>query len=578
MQASWVAVVSLVLFFIGYRYYSKFLAEKIYRLNPDFMTPAHEFTDEVDFVPTNKWVLLGHHFTSIAGAAPIVGPAIAVYWGWLPAMLWVVLGTIFAAGVHDFGTMVLSVRHKGQSVGTLADKLIGSRAKLLFLFIILILVLMVNAVFAWVISNLFISFPATVLSIFIQIPLAIWIGYRSFKKTGGMIIPTVLVLFVMYFTAIIASYVPVLQIDLIQYFLGAENTVLFGLSGIEMAFFVWIVILMIYVYFASTLPVWLLLQPRDLINAYQLVLGLAILYLGLFVSSPEITAPATNPETSDVSWFPLLFITIACGAISGFHGLVSSGTTAKQLDNETDARFVGYIGAIGEGSLALITIVAIVTYFNTTGEFMDVYHSFSEAGAVGLTIFVEGAAQLATALLIPLEAAKTIIAVIVISFAATTLDTSVRLMRYIINELGEEYEVKPLTKLHTSTLIAVGASAALVLLPEGPRGLGSGGYLLWPLFGTSNQLLAGISLLLVSIWLKRNGRSIVYTLVPMIFLLIMTLWAMSKQVIFDWSGYGETDGNMLLFIFGAIILGFTIWIILEAITLARKMSKEEPAD
>jgi carbon starvation protein len=542
------------------------------------MTPAHELNDSVDFVPTNKWVLLGHHFTSIAGAAPIVGPAIAVYWGWVPAMLWVVLGTIFAAGVHDFGTMVLSVRNKGQSVGTLADKLIGSRAKLLFLFIILILVLMVNAVFAWVISNLFINFPATVLSIFIQIPLAIWIGYRSFKKTGGMIIPTLLVLFVMYFTAIIASYVPVLQIDLVQYFGGAESTVLLGLSGIEMAFFIWIFILMVYVYFASTLPVWLLLQPRDLINAYQLVLGLGILYLGLFISSPEITAPATNPETADVSWFPMLFITIACGAISGFHGLVSSGTTAKQLDNETDARFVGYLGAIGEGSLALITIVAIVSYFNTTGEFMDVYHSFSEAGAVGLTIFVEGAAQLATALLIPLEAAKTIIAVIVISFAATTLDTSVRLMRYIINELGEEYEIKPLTKLHTSTMIAVGASAALVLLPEGPRGLGSGGYLLWPLFGTSNQLLAGISLLLITIWLKKKGRSIIYTVVPMIFLLIMTLWAMTKQVFFDWSGYGESEANMLLFVFGAIILGFTIWIILEALVLARNLSKEEGED
>lgn len=575
MQASWVAAVSLVLFFIGYRYYSKFLAEKIYKLNPDFMTPAHEFNDQVDYVPTNKWVLLGHHFTSIAGAAPIVGPAIAVYWGWLPAMLWVVLGTIFAAGVHDFGTMVLSVRHKGQSVGTLADKLIGSRAKLLFLFIILILVLMVNAVFAWVISNLFISFPATVLSIFIQIPLAIWIGYRSFKKTGGMIVPTALVLFAMYFTAIIASYVPVLQIDLVQYFGGADNTVLFGLSGIEMAFFIWILILMIYVYFASTLPVWLLLQPRDLINAYQLVLGLAILYLGLFVSSPEITAPATNPDTSDVGWFPLLFITIACGAISGFHGLVSSGTSAKQLDKETDARFVGYLGAIGEGSLALITIVAIVTYFNSTGEFMDVYHSFSEAGAVGLNIFVEGAAQLATALLIPLEAAKTIIAVIVISFAATTLDTSVRLMRYIINELGEEYDVKPLTKLHTSTIIAVGASAALVMLPEGPRGLGSGGYLLWPLFGTSNQLLAGISLLLITIWLKRQGRNIIYTLIPMIFLLTMTLWAMTKQVLLDWSGYGGGEGNLLLFVFGAVILGFTIWIILETILLTRGINKEE---
>ncbi|MBD3617180.1 MAG: carbon starvation protein A [Gracilimonas sp.] len=570
MQASWVAALSLFLFFIGYRYYSKFLAEKIYQLNPDYMTPAHEFKDDVDYVPANKFVLLGHHFTSIAGAAPIVGPAIAVYWGWLPAMLWVVFGTILAAGVHDFGTMVLSVRHKGQSVGTLANKLVGHRAKLLFLFIILILVLMVNAVFAWVISNLFINFPATVLSIFIQIPLAIWIGVRAYRKTGNMVIPSVIVLFVMYFTAIIASYVPVLQIDLIQYFGGAENIVLFGLTGIEMAFFVWITVLMIYVYFASTLPVWKLLQPRDLINAYQLVLGLGILYLGLFISNPEITAPTTNVEATDVSWFPLLFITIACGAISGFHGLVSSGTTAKQLDKETDARFVGYLGAIGEGSLALITIVAVVTYFNTSGEFMDVYHSFSEAGAVGLNIFVEGAAQLATALLIPLEAAKTIIAVIVISFAATTLDTSVRLMRYILNELGEEYKIKPLTKVHTSTLIAVGASAALVLLPEGPRGLGSGGYLLWPLFGTSNQLLAGISLLLVTIWLKRQGRSIIYTLIPMVFLMIMTLWAMTEQVIFDWSGWGSNDSNMLLFIFGAIILGFTIWIILEAVTLVRK--------
>lgn len=574
MQASWVAALSLFLFFIGYRYYSKFLAEKIYQLNPDYMTPAHEFKDDVDYVPANKFVLLGHHFTSIAGAAPIVGPAIAVYWGWLPAMLWVVFGTIFAAGVHDFGTMVLSVRHKGQSVGTLANKLVGHRAKLLFLFIILILVLMVNAVFAWVISNLFINFPATVLSIFIQIPLAIWIGIRAYQKSGNMVVPSIIVLFVMYFTAIIASYVPVLQIDLVQYFGGAENIVLFGLTGIEMAFFVWITVLMIYVYFASTLPVWKLLQPRDLINAYQLVLGLAILYLGLFVSSPEITAPTTNVEATDVSWFPLLFITIACGAISGFHGLVSSGTTAKQLDKETDARFVGYLGAIGEGALALITIVAVVTYFNTTGEFMDVYHSFSEAGAVGLNIFVEGAAQLATALLIPLEAAKTIIAVIVISFAATTLDTSVRLMRYILNELGEEYKIKPLTKVHTSTLIAVGASAALVLLPEGPRGLGSGGYLLWPLFGTSNQLLAGISLLLVTIWLRRQGRSIIYTLIPMVFLMIMTLWAMVEQVIFDWSGWGANDSNMLLFVFGAIILGFTIWIILEAMSLMRRENNQ----
>lgn len=569
MSGSIVAAISLILFFLGYRYYSKFLAEKIYRLNPDAVTPAHQFNDGVDYVPANKMVLWGHHFTSIAGAAPIVGPAIAVYWGWLPAMLWVVFGTIFAAGVHDFGVMVLSVRNKGQSIGTLADKIIGHRAKILFLFIILILVLMVNAVFAWVISNLFISFPASVLSIFIQIPLAVWIGYRTYKGTGSMIIPAIIVLFVMYFTAILASYVPMLQIDLVEYFGGEENVVMLGLSGIEMSFFVWIMILMIYVYIASTLPVWTLLQPRDLINSYQLILGLIILYLGLFITNPEITAPAANAGADDVSWFPLLFITIACGAISGFHGLVSSGTTAKQLDNETDARFIGYLGAVGEGALALITIVAIITYFNTTGEFLGHYHSFEEAGAVGLNIFVGGAAQLATGLLIPLEAAQTIIAVIVISFAATTLDTSVRLMRYIINELGVEYDVKPLKKLHLSTFIAVGASAALVLIPEGPRGLGSGGYLLWPLFGTSNQLLAAISLLIVTIWLKRNGRPIIYTLLPLIFLLFMTLWAMTEQVLFDWSGWGETDSNILLFVFGAVILGFAVWIILEAIHLVK---------
>src|SRR5690625_3107706 len=541
MSGSLVAALSFLLFFLAYRYYSKFLAEKIFKLDPNAMTPAHELEDGLDYVPTNKYILWGHHFTSIAGAAPIVGPAIAIYWGWLPAILWVVFGTIFAAGVHDFGTIVLSIRHKGQSIGIFANKLIGQRGKLLFLFIILILVLMINAVFAWVISNLFINFPASVLSIFIQIPLSIWIGFHMYKRSGRILIPSLIALFIMYSTAIIASYIPALQIDLVRYFGGEEVQVLFGLTGIELAFLIWIFILMIYVYIASILPVWKLLQPRDFINSWQLLLGLAILYAGLFVTNPEITAPTANTDISDISWFPLLFITIACGAISGFHGLVSSGTTAKQLDNETDARFVGYLGAIGEGSLALITILAIATFFNNSSEFLGEYASFSDASSVGLNVFVEAAAHLATGLYIPLEAAQTIIAVIVISFAATTLDTSVRLMRYIINELGEEYQVKSLTNLHVSTFIAVGASAALVLLPEGPQGLGSGGYLLWPLFGTANQLLAGISLLLITIWLRRNGRSIIYTLIPMIFLLFVTIWAMVEHVIFEWSGAGEAD-------------------------------------
>ncbi|MGP4068779.1 carbon starvation CstA family protein [Halobacillus sp. B29] len=572
MSGIWLAVVGGIVFILGYRYYSKFIAEKIYKLDPNYVTPAHQYKDGVDFVPTNKFVLWGHHFTSVAGAAPIVGPAIAVYWGWLPAVLWVLLGTVFAAGVHDFGTLVLSVRNKGQSVGTLASKLIGQKAKVLFLFIILLLVLMVNAVFAWVIANLFISFPASVVSVFIQIPLAIWIGYSVYKKKGNMLLPSVIALAVMYLAAIVASYVPVLQIDLVKYFGGEGASSAFGLSATSMAFFVWIVVLMAYVYIASTLPVWKLLQPRDYINSHQLIVGLGLLYLGLLFTNPEITAPVTN-STADTSWFPLLFITIACGAISGFHGLVSSGTSSKQLDNEMDARFVGYLGSVGEGALALVAIIAVVTFFPTAGEFTATYSSFTAASSAGLGVFIQGAGQLASGLGIPVAVASTIVSVIVVSFAATTLDSSVRLMRYIIAELGTEYKVTPLSKTHVATTVAVVSSAALTLIPQGPKGFGSGGYLLWPLFGTSNQLLAGISLLLVSIWLKRLGRSYWPTLIPMVFLMFMTLWAMITQVLGEWAPWAE-GSDWMLFTFGAIILVFTFWILLTAASAIFKNDRD----
>src|SRR5690625_1087688 len=291
---------------LGYRYYSRFVAERIFKLDPNYVTPAHRYNDGVDYVPTNKIILWGHHFTSVAGAAPILGPAIALYWGWLPAFLWVILGTVFAAGVHDFGTLAISVRNKGQSIGTIAEKLIGRRGKILFLFIILTLVLMVNAVFAWVIANLFIFYPASVFPVFIQIPLAIWIGFAVYKRKAKMLVPSLIALAVMYLAAILAAEYQFLQIDLVQYMGGENGTGLFGLGAVGTAFMIWIIILMIYVYFASTLPVWMLLQPRDFINSHQLVVGLGILYLGLLFTNPTITAPATNANP-DTPWLPLLF-------------------------------------------------------------------------------------------------------------------------------------------------------------------------------------------------------------------------------------------------------------------------------
>ncbi|ABM62955.1 carbon starvation protein A [Halorhodospira halophila] len=582
MNAIWLAVAVVALYIFGWLWYSRFLAERIYRLDPNFVTPAHRYRDGVDFVPTNKWVLWGHHFTSVAGAAPIVGPAIAMYWGWGPALAWVALGTVFAAGVHDFGALVLSNRHRGQSVGTMANRIIGRRAKLLFLFIILILILMVNAVFAWVIANLFISNPAAVLPVVLQVPVAIWIGYMVLRRGGSLLVPSLIALVIMYGTAILTTHYEFLQIDLVRWFGGeGETTALFGLEATPASFLIWILVLLAYVYFASTLPVWKLLQPRDYINAQQLVVGLGILYLGLFVMQPEITAPAYNTEAT-TSWFPLLFITIACGAISGFHGLVASGTSSKQLDKETDARTVGYLGALGEGTLALITIIAVATLFAGTAEFTDSYSSFAAAGQAGVGNFVEGASQLAGGIGIPSDVAATIVALIIVCFAATTLDSAVRLLRYIIGELGTEYRIPNLTRRHVATSLAVGLTAFLVLVPDGGEGLGSGGYLLWPLFGTSNQLLAGITLMLISLWLYRKGRSPIPTLIPMVFLLAMTIWAMTEQVVLEWSGLREADAEWLLFGLGAVILGFAIWILLEAVRLFRNRDELEalrdPAD
>ncbi len=568
MSAIVMAAGGLFIYFLGYRFYSKFLADKVFRLDPNYKTPAHQFQDGIDFVPTDKHVLLGHHFTSVAGAAPILGPAIAVYWGWLPALLWIILGTVFAAGFHDFGSLVISVRKRGQSMGTLASSVIGSRARILFLFIILILVVMVNAVFAWVISKLFISFPGSVIPVFIEIPIALWIGYIVAKKQGkGLLVPSIIALVVMYGSAIVTSYVEPLQIDLIKYMGGAETQVLAGFNGSEMAFLIWIVILMGYGYFASILPVWKLLQPRDYINSHQLIIGLAVFYLGIVFLNPEVTAPAINGNVSDVSWFPLLFITIACGAISGFHGLVSSGTTSKQLDKETDARFVGYLGSLGEGALALVSVIAVVTLFATQSEFLAAYSNFTQASGGGLGNFVKGAAKLSSGLLIPQGVGVTIVSVIVVSFAATSLDTSIRLMRYIISELGDVYKIEPLKNMHVATSISVLSSAALAFIPEGPRGFGSGGFLLWPLFGTSNQLLAGITLMIIAVWLKRSGRNYLPAFLPMVFLLVMTVWAMGKQIIVEWYG---VDDKMLLFVMGSIILGFAIWIIFESFVVFTK--------
>ncbi len=536
----------------GWFVYSKFIAIKIYQLDPDFKTPAHEFNDGTDFVPTNKYVLWGHHFTSVAGAAPIVGPAIAVYWGWVPALLWVTFGSIFFAGVHDMGALWASTRHKGKSIGALSETVIGAKTRSLFLIVIFLLLLMVNAVFAVVISNGFVTTPGSVFPAWSAIVVALIIG-QLIKRNFNLLALSLIGVVVLYFSIYVGSVLPLELPDS-----------LFGLSPNAN----WIVILFIYAAIASMLPVWMLLQPRDFINGMQLVVGLVLLYGSVFIFMPEMTAPAFNTQVAEgtPSIFPLLFVTIACGAISGFHGIVASGTSSKQLNKETDARFVGYLGALGEGSLALITIVAVcsVAYAMNTEQWHLLYSSFSSGGAGA---FVAGGASLIeNGWGISHGFAEVMLATMVALFAGTTMDSGVRLQRYIIQEWGDIYNIAIFKKGLLATFIAV---ATCLLLAFGAGGSsGAGGMIIWPLFGATNQILASLTLLVISVILIKLGRPARYTLIPMVFVMITSFYAALIQLRTFY-----LEGNYLLVTLDFVILVVSVFVILEAYGVIMKFRK-----
>lgn len=498
---------------LGYIFYSRFIAEKIYQLDDSIPTPAHEFEDGVDFVPTNKYVLWGHHFTSVAGAAPIVGPAIAVIWGWLPAFLWVTLGTIFFAGIHDFGAVWASVRNKAKSVGALTGDVVGKRARSVFMIVIFLVLLMVNAVFGVVIAGLLINNPGSVVPVWGAIAVALVIGQMIYRVKANLFWVSLIGVAVLYWLIYIGPDVPVVLPEKVM-----------GLSASA----TWILLLFFYAAVASLLPVWMLLQPRDYINGLQLFVGLGLLYVAVLIANPTVVAPAinTNVPAGTPSMIPLLFVTIACGAISGFHGLVASGTTSKQLNKESDARFVGYFGAIGEGALALAAIVAASAGFATLADWQAVYDSF---GKGGVAAFVNGGATiLHSGLGFNSEIAATMLTVMAALFAGTTMDTGLRLQRYIFQEWGEIYNIGWLGKPFPATLLAV---VSCLVLAFGAGGAdGSGGLIIWPLFGTTNQLLAGLTLLVIAVMLVRKRVTATYVIWPLAFLLTMTLAALLIQL------------------------------------------------
>lgn len=548
MNSAVVLIVGIAAMLCGYLFYSKFIATKILALDNSIPTPAHTLKDGIDYVPTNKYVLWGHHFTSVAGAAPIIGPAIAVIWGWVPAILWVVLGTVFMAGVHDMSAVWASVRNKGQSIGSIAGNVMGSRVRTLMMVVIFLLLLMVNAVFGVAIANMMIKTPSAVIPVWGALLVAVIIGQCIYRYKMSLPLVSIVGVVALYSLIYVGTLFPV----------ALPETVL-GLPDNA----VWIIILFAYAAIASLLPVWMLLQPRDYINGLQLFIGLILLYAAVFIAMPNIVAPALNNNlpANTPSMLPLLFVTIACGAISGFHGLVATGTTSKQIDKEEDVRFVGYFGAVGEGLLAMGAVLAATAGFATLGDWEAVYQKFGD-GSIGA--FIDGGATILNAGVgIDMVLSQTILTVMAALFAGTTMDTGVRLQRYIFQEFGEIYNLPMLRKGLVATLLAVGTC---LLLAFGAGGIdGAGGMIIWPLFGTTNQLMAALTLMIVTVILLRNGKTVWYTLAPLTFLLIMAVFALLLQLKTFF-----TDGNWLLIIMDIIILIATIMVTFESFSVLRR--------
>ncbi len=748
---------------VAYLTYGRWLSRRIFRLDDTHTTPAHTERDDCDYCPTRRSIVFGHHFTSIAGTGPIVGPAIAVMWGWLPAILWVVFGAIFVGAVHDFGALVVSMRAKGRSIGDIAGDLLGPRARLIFLAILIVGLWIVLAIFGLVIAAVLRQYPQAVTPVLIQIPLAIGIGLFAHRAGRNIFLPSLIALAAMYATVIFGD-VGLLH-DFNQWAAGQSNAT-------------WVVFLLIYAWIASVIPVWVLLQPRDYINALQLLTGLAILLAGIVIaalSGGDPAGDATRPEATlvapVVNWnpegapplIPVLFITIACGACSGFHCLVGSGTTSKQIDQESHARSIGYGSMLTEGFLATLVIAACAAgiglgvsnqaglsyrpgfpaptgfgspvfkeaviqplgeesprvvctqaihparvdrylvienagieqlthmsvpesaehfsrwvridegqvraqvngqevHFQLRGQmaFGQQYQSWSSAKGLASTVgaFVNGSANFIAALGIPIAWATALMAVMVASFAATTMDTACRLQRYVIQELastflprrrkgacptcnydlsahtepasaaiqpcpecGSEHPAheiyhhdrdaswaaasplnpfKWLATIHGATLFAVVTAFFLAMLPQtwNPfadaasvgvidsaaawlkdtwNGGGAGALILWPLFGATNQLLAGFAFIVIGAWLARRGSPRWFITIPTILMLLIPAAAMIWQAFIGNADNPSwlTDRRWLLVAVAAATLALELWLLVEVGMGKRGIRSEE---
>jgi carbon starvation protein len=582
-----IVIAAFVLYIIAYHTYGRYLSQRIFQLDPERQTPALELNDGVDFVPSHKSLVFGHHFTSIAGTGPIVGPAIAVVWGWVPAILWVLIGSIVMGAVHDFGSLVISMRHRGRTIADLSGDVVNPRVRLLFMLIVVIGLWIVLAIFGLVIATIFQLYPQSIFPVFAQIPIALVLGV--WIKRGGSLLPaSIIAVILMYATILWSASLDWSSIKIFPELLTDHVSVIA----------IWSLILMIYVFIASVLPVNILLQPRDFINAWQLLIAMGLLLAAIIFSHPPIVAEAIRlqPEvsakgTSAPPLFPFLFVTIACGAISGFHCLVSSGCSSRQLKSEADAKPIGFGSMLTEGFLATLVIIACAAgiglgtndgTLSGTAAWQHHYAQWGRDAGLGniLKPFVNGSANMMEQLGLSHAIAVTVMGVFVASFAATTLDSATRLQRYVIAELaGISKPLPPRNPLAqfarnrfgaTSLATLTGLFLALSDAPNvGLANAGLGGLVLWPIFGATNQMLAAIALLVLSVWLLRSKRPSVVTFIPMSFMLVITAIALIYLI----NDFYQAQ-NPLLMIISILMLIIKIWILIEALRFIFQLKKK----
>ena len=544
MSLSLLLLISAIILFLAYRIYGKYVYSK-FGLSNTRKAPSHTHRDGIDYEPSKPIVVLGHHFASIAGAGPIVGPIIAVTFGWVPAVIWILLGGIFFGAVHDLGSMAASLRTEGKSIGVIIRNQIGVKGKQLFVIFSFSTLILVIGVFADIIAKTFVANPgvasASLLFIFLAVAFGFvnrWIG----NKTISFIALTVVGVVLMYYFVYLGTQIPLI-----------------------LDYQIWVGVLLIYAFIASVTPVALLLQPRDYLNSYLLYGMMIAAVAGVIIADPQIQmSTEVMPSSESLGYiFPVLFVTIACGAISGFHSLVASGTTSKQLDKESDAKIVGFGGMLIESFLAIIAVGAVVIL--SRQEYTE---RLTIEGPVAL--FSTGLGGMIASLGLSETFAVGFVALTVSAFALTTLDTCTRLARFTLQEYFEDM-TQPAAQVmaknrYISTTIVIVLSMLL---------LGSGEFsLLWPIFGSANQLLAALALLTIGVWLIKKKISATFVTIPMFFMFTVTLASLG---LFAWKNYQEAGYVLaliasLLFVLAIALIVLAIQSLKKEVKIAEKTS------